>query len=304
MANKKISIVTAICVLLTASVFSMQVSNDTEAASYLTTSVKANPHMYITKKYNGYDTQFIRVDNSPESEYKVIVAPGKDNWQFLWDIMNDYQAVDWMNGAYFSPKAYWNLKNETHSDRIHEGVQYSKWPTDTGDRVIMWFDKAGSTIMHQTDKLNVSSKKDIVEGIGNFPALLINWKDVVNDRAKLIDAKMKAKANKTFLCSDDNKGVYFGIIKNISITEMPKVLKSIGCTNALNMDAGASTSLVYNLNTKVKSWSPVMDWILVVKKKWLTKTEQKKLSNLKSGTSDTTKYDVYSGYQKVKNFFK
>jgi hypothetical protein len=51
MANKKISIITAICVLATASVFTQfNISNDTEAASYLTSSIKTNPHSYITKR--------------------------------------------------------------------------------------------------------------------------------------------------------------------------------------------------------------------------------------------------------------
>ena len=42
-----------------------------------------------------------------------------------------------------------------------------------------------------------------------------------------------------------NKGstVYIGVIYNVTVAEMPYVLKALGMENALNLDSGGSTAL-------------------------------------------------------------
>ena len=63
-----------------------------------------------------------------------------------------------------------------------------------------------------------------------------------------LDAKMKAKANKTFICStQDKKTVYMGVVGTINLVQMPAYLKkNFGCYNAINLDAGSSIGMVYS----------------------------------------------------------
>jgi hypothetical protein len=55
-----------------------------------------------------------------------------------------------------------------------------------------------------TDKID-----NIYFGLGNFPVFLLDGEDVIYGYTAYLDAKMKARANKTFICSTkDKKTVY------------------------------------------------------------------------------------------------
>gem|GEM_PF-2054739 len=63
----------------------------------------------------------------------------------------------------------------------------------------------------------------------------------------LIDAGMNRAGTRNFVCSDANeKNIYFGLVYEASLSQMPQILLQLGCSNALNLDAGASTSFMYN----------------------------------------------------------
>jgi exopolysaccharide biosynthesis protein len=89
---------------------------------------------------------------------------------------------------------------------------------------------------------------DVYEGIGNFPVLLLDGQNVLSESEAKIDAKMKAKGTKNFICyTADESTVYMGQVMNKTIYEMPQYLKdTFGCHNAINLDAGGSLSLIYN----------------------------------------------------------
>ncbi len=68
------------------------------------------------------------------------------------------------------------------------------------------------------------------------------------EKAGLIDSKMRTSGIKNMICiTEDEKTVYMGNISDITIDEMPDFLKNnLGCSYALNLDAGGSLGMRYN----------------------------------------------------------
>jgi hypothetical protein len=58
---------------------------------------------------------------------------------------------------------------------------------------------------------------------------------------------MKAKGTRNFICSDEKKeNIYFGLLYDATLEEATSALRSFGCYDALNLDAGLSTVFMYN----------------------------------------------------------
>jgi len=145
---------------------------------------------------------------------------------------------DWCN----TDIAYTNNEHYTEGDK--HGSHNS-----TGDRVVFGWTQDKEPLLFQTDRINPDREWELYYGFGNYPLLLQDGQDATeyySDRG-LIDAGMRRLGTRNFVCSDENgKNIYFGLVYEASIPQMPQILRQLGCSNALNLDAGASTSFMYN----------------------------------------------------------
>ncbi|MEI6426032.1 MAG: phosphodiester glycosidase family protein [Candidatus Absconditabacteria bacterium] len=192
----------------------------------------------------------------------VVTSVASNGGDSLSNLVNKVGGTAGVNGVFFCPDDYSYCGKETHSisERVFmgNGADYSTFWPDTSIRMIFGFDKTGSPMLVQnnlgslqdaglwtntTDKIG-----DVYFGLGNFPVFLLEGEDVMYGYTTYLDAKMKAKANKTFICStQDKKTVYMGVVGTINLVQMPAYLKkNFGCYNAINLDAGSSIGMVYS----------------------------------------------------------
>lgn len=78
---------------------------------------------------------------------------------------------------------------------------------------------------------------------------------------------MKAKATKNFICSNkDWSKIFFGLVYDINIDVLAESLKTVWCYNAINLDAGYSTSFIYNWKYITWPKREILDWVFIVPK--------------------------------------
>ena len=95
--------------------------------------------------------------------------------------------------------------------------------------------------------LNTDRFGDIRYGISNFPLLLEDGDNVLADYEGTLDAKMRKDGTRNFICTKGNdRTIIIGSIANATVYDVPHILQSIGCTDALNLDSGGSTALMYD----------------------------------------------------------
>lgn len=80
-----------------------------------------------------------------------------------------------------------------------------------------------------------------------------------------IDAKMRAKSLKNFICAKKDGTILMGGIEGVTIFEMPNLLLKFDCYNALNLDTGGSTAMTFNGKYIKGPGRSIMDAFVVVK---------------------------------------
>ena len=243
-------------------------------------------------------------------EHFVVASPA-ENWgatveQLAKKVGGD-TAINW---AFFCPDDYsscklnWKRVTHTVSERVYlwNWADWSMYRWDTSIRMIFWFDKQGDPLFVQKSSweadiglwsnLNKDKLEDLYFWIGNWPVLLLEWEDVVQASSLYIDSKLTGLANRNFICStEDNTTIYMGVVGWMSVWTLPKFLKEqFGCYNALFLDAGASSTMVYDGKTLERnSRKRVMDAFVV-----LTRDQYIELTGI---TPEDKKIDKVQGYE-------
>ncbi|EKE28466.1 MAG: hypothetical protein ACD_3C00054G0006 [uncultured bacterium (gcode 4)] len=223
--------------------------------------------------------------------FKIIVWVSEKG-ESLESMIKRYGWISWMNWAYFCPADYKSLCptwNKTYADRISNSYDWSYSKDDTGpERVIFaldiyqnpfLFQKAHDYSRWRNDDfliwktLNFDRRWDIFNWIGNHPLLLQDWISKI-DISGAIDAKMKSKSLKNFICStEDGNSIFMGWIEWVTIYQVPGILKKFGCHNAVNLDWGGSTAMIHNGKYIRWPWRDIMDsWIIIPDKNYPAKT--------------------------------
>lgn len=232
------------------------------------------------------------------SWYKVIVWVS-DKWESLKSLTEKYSWVSAVNWAYFHPSDY-GWENDSSAPRISNWTLHSKWDETWIVNVIFAFDKNNNPFLFQDGHdysswrgdiymtgrtINLDKKSDIYNGIWNFPLLLKDWENML-DKALEISEKMKAKSIKNFICStSDWNTIYMWNIKNPNIWSVPEILKKMWCYNAINLDAGGSSAMIYNNKYIIWPGRNIMDSFIVVK------DEQKNIVKINILSKYSTKID-------------
>jgi hypothetical protein len=166
-----------------------------------------------------------------------------------------------INGTFFCPKDYVECDGVTHSrfERIYmwDAVSYSTFWPSTDVRVVFGFDKNGEPLMVQNNKsemmwlwsnINKERQNDLYFWLSNFTVLLLSWENVAKANEMYYDAKMYSKINRNFICSTPDKQIiYMGVVWWISIIDLADYVKqNFDCNDALALDAGYSSAMVYD----------------------------------------------------------
>ncbi len=225
------------------------------------------------------------------SWYKVI-AWVSTNWESLDSLVKKYNWVSWVNWAYFHPADY-GWVNESNAYRISNWTKYAKWDETWASNVVFAFDKNWIPFLFQNAHdystwrwdiymtgrtINIDKEKEIHNGIWNFPLLLKDWVNML-DKELEISEKMKAKSLKNFICSSkDWNTIYMWNIENPNIRAVPDILSKLGCHNAINLDAGGSSAMIYNNKYIRGPGRNIMDAFIIIKDE-NSKTEVKTTSD-------------------------
>ena len=193
-------------------------------------------------------------------------------WQWGETIQSLTKKVGWIssiNWAFFCPKDYSNCDTTfSYYERVFkwDGASYSQFWPDTSIRWIFWFTQDGNPLFVQNkisdsdvglfSNINSDRIDDLYFWISNFPVLLIEWDDVTAWASEYIDSKMTWKWNRNFICStQDWKTIYMWYVWTMSVWNMASYLKEqFWCYNALFLDAGASSAMVYS-GKVLSQWS-------------------------------------------------
>jgi hypothetical protein len=239
-------------------------------------------------------------------EHFVVASPAWNWWATVEELAKQVWWDTAINWAFFCPDDYstckvnWKRTTHTVSERVYMGnwADWSMFRWDTSIRMIFAFDKQWDPFFFQktnweTDiwlwsNLNKDRMDDIYFWIGNWPVLLQEWEDVVQAYVNYIDKSLQWSANRNFICAtEDWTTIYMGVVGASSLRNLPAYLREqFWCYNALSLDAGASTAMVYEWKT-LDRWvrTRVMDAFVVLDRKqyieltWIT-PEKKKIAKV------------------------
>jgi len=213
----------------------------------------------IIRDYAGIPVRIIKV--VLDSQHYVVNSIAFAGGETLEELTTKIGWNTSLNWAFFCPDDYSYCDGITHtiSERVFRwvGDKISTYRWDTGMRWIFWFDKNWVPLFVQKNLgympgLDIDFNEDRIDdlffGLGNFPVLLVNGSDVVERSESEIDGKMRWRWNKHFICSTkDKKTIYMWAVGGLTIYEMPAFLqKNFDCYIAINLDAWASASMIYD----------------------------------------------------------
>jgi len=238
---------------------------------------------YVNLNLDWYNLKYIKYDTkSKDFIFKIASNPDYEA-SSLRNLMEKNNWISAINGVFFCPsdyKACWWKDYTSHEKYIKwEKIWYD---SSTWDRVVFAIDKRNKPFLFQTDKINPDEEKNIYYWFANFPLLLL---DKVNkfyeyETLWLVDSKMKISLPRNFICSDEtNTYIYFGYTSKIKLEDLPNLLLKIWCNNALNLDAGGSSSMIYNSKDIMKASRNILDWVVLERKNLDTRKIRELVSN-------------------------
>ena len=194
-------------------------------------------------------------------EHFVVSSVAGEWWETIQSLTKKVWWISSINWAFFCPKDYSNCDTTfSYYERVFkwDGASYSKFWPDTSIRWIFWFTRDGNPLFVQNkisdsdvgliSNINADRIRDLYFWISNFPVLLIDWDDVTAGASEYIDSKLTWKWNRNFICSTKEwDTIYMWIVWTMSVWDMASYLKEqFWCYNALFLDAGASSAMVYS----------------------------------------------------------
>ncbi len=229
---------------------------------------------------DGYAVTYIEVHMGPRCRIVTSISASGESLASLVDRVGGTSGI---NGSYFCPKGYPECHgvNTSYSMHIQDFRIVSQYGDDTGtDGTVFAISATGSAFLAQKGydyshgqgdqllsnrSLNVARFPEIRYGISNFPLLLSGGQNVLSDYESSLDAKMRADGTRNFICTKGNSStVIIGSIAHATVYDVPSVLQSIGCIDALNLDSGGSTALMYDGQYLKGPGRDIMDAFVVV----------------------------------------
>lgn len=238
---------------------------------------------HIVEKIDGKNVNYIKV--ILDWKHKIITSLAQDwdhltkiaNWDTLENLVNKVGWVSGVNGAYFCPADYkqcWGI-NYSDNSRYFEGESYSRYGTDLGSSWLFGFDKNWDPLFILNNygyvdginrKINQDKLTQVQYGIANFPVLVVNGENVINESSAILESKQTARGIKSFICSEsDNITINMWTVDNVTVQELAEFVQTnLNCYNAINLDSWGSLGMVYNHENIKKPGRKIMDAFVVV----------------------------------------
>lgn len=274
---------------------------------------------YINKNIDWKTVSLIKV--VLDWKHKIVTAVS-DSWDTLENLVNNEWWISGINWAYFCPTDYSQCwwYNHTDSDRVYKWEIHSKYWSDLWARWMFWFNQSWEVLFILNNlwyvsginkKLNEDKLWELYYWISNFPVLLVNWENVINESMNLVETKMSTKWPKSFICSkQDWKTIVMWSVSDMTVPLMPDYIKkNFDCYNAINLDNWWSLGMIYNNKIIKKPWRKIMDAFVIVEVKETPKLNTtNQSSNIKvvnwvntnlSSTYDKSLKDFYDKLNKI-----
>lgn len=212
----------------------------------------------ITLRYVTYPV------NSDIYKLHVVTSENATNIDALAVSKN---AFTWINGVFFCPSDYrecWG-RSYTINERFLQWEDKSFY-NDTWARWVFWWDTSWLPFIYKTWDLNPEKRSYIYEWLWNFPILFFEGRNMLEyyHDAWLYDRKMSVSQARHYICSNkDGSEIYFWSSSITSLDWLAPALFEIGCYNALNLDAWASTQFLYNGRRIASGSRNVLDWFVI-----------------------------------------
>ena len=230
-------------------------------------------YTYIQSKVNGYSVRLMKYDiDNKHYKLKVATTP-------VWvekpvhEILRENNMISGVNGVFFCPSDYSFCADRPGTTNNERYVQWEKFAVQehTWDRVVFGWDQEKNPFLFQSFLINHEKETQIQYWVANWPALLHDGKNMLERYYDigLIDDKMRTSWTRNFICStEDKKSIYYWLVYWVNIDQLVWVLAELGCYDAINLDAGMSTTFVYNNRHLVWPGRNVID-VIGIERIWL-----------------------------------
>jgi exopolysaccharide biosynthesis protein len=235
---------------------SAQIKSETEKTA-ATFKIPENLPVVNTPPSTGHQRQKVQTDfgdflvdiiSADLNSTKVIVDTASDSdcadncpVLSLADYVGRSGAFAGVNGSYFCPANYPQCASKKNSfDTLLMNKNKTYFNSDnnvysTVPAVIF----SGNSARFVTQSLEWGRDTGVDAVLANQPLLLLNGQIMFGGND---DPKQGSKGNRSFVGATGST-VYIGVVHNATVAESARVLKSLGISNALNLDNGGSTAL-------------------------------------------------------------
>jgi exopolysaccharide biosynthesis protein len=226
-------------------------------------------HITVSTSRGSFDTHVIKLPLSAVT-IKTLTAnssnctnncPAKSLSQYAAE-SGAYAAI---NGSYFCPPDYsWCAGKVNSYDFAVYNSNIGRW---LNQAALSWNSEGLATFSGHSAKFYRYAKDfgggSISAAIANFPPLLVHNSSVVITENQL-DSGQKARGRRGVL-GVDQSNVYLVVVQNASLIDTAYVMRSLGATEALNLDGGGSSALYIAGQYKVGPGRQLPNAIVLVK---------------------------------------
>ncbi len=156
-----------------------------------------------------------------------------------------------INGTYFCPPDYSSCSGKVSSyDFPVYNTNLSKWINQDKlswtNRAMFAFTSSSAVFYPQTN--SYTSLSGIRAAIANFPGLVHNGANIVGNYS--LTSAQGTKGNRGGVATKGGT-IYLVIAKSATVSDLANVMIALGVDDALNIDGGGSSALIYNGSYKV-----------------------------------------------------
>lgn len=253
-----------------------------KAAAPTIDAVLDDPHrpMKVATERGTFDTQVMMV-RMDRFAMRTEVAANPDCVDGcaalpLAEYATEPGALIGIHGTYFCPPDYSGCAGKTNtflspvfdsSSRVmHQpfGLQVHQGPllaygADGQYRMYLRATESGGSVAALEAKMGTT----LVAAIANYPALVKDGAIVVESEPLLEDGQRTVKAMRAGIGFDGTR-VIMVVAKSATVVDLASIMRALGATDALNLDGGGSTALLYGGAYKTGPGRPLPNAIMFV----------------------------------------